>query len=56
MYLQSSRDSKPGAYAGLGFESPQLHSRGCKAFDVVGESGINANNIVRFERVSAPVA
>ena len=46
-------DLKLGAYIGHGFDSHTFHSWGVKAFDGVGESGINANNIVSFERTLA---
>jgi hypothetical protein len=37
---------------GLGFESPPFHSWGGKAFDGLEGSGINANNIVSFQRAA----
>ena len=37
---------------GLGFDSPRLHSWGRKAFDGLEGNWLNANNIVRFERIA----
>ena len=40
---------------GIRFPTPPLHG-GALVFDDVSEFGLNANNIIRFERVSSPVA
>jgi len=37
---------------GLGFDSPPFHSWGGKAFDGLEGNWLDANNIIRFERIA----